>query len=61
MAFRYNQAPTDACPLYGLPDSCTYIASQCDVHNIQSIGKQHASCQLTHAAIKTVLKSVGNL
>jgi hypothetical protein len=29
LASRYGLAPTDACPLCGLPDSCTHIAGQC--------------------------------
>ena len=28
LAYRYGLAPTDACPLCGLPDSCTHIAGQ---------------------------------
>ena len=28
LAYRYKLAPTDACPLFGLPDSCTHIAGE---------------------------------
>jgi hypothetical protein len=30
LAYRYKLAPVDACPLCGLPDSCTHIAGECN-------------------------------
>jgi hypothetical protein len=61
LAFRYKHAPTDACPLCGLPDSCTHIAGQCNTHNDQLISRHNAACQLTHAAIRSAFNSGGTL
>ena len=60
-AMRYGHAPTDACPLCGLPDSCTHIAGECPAHTIQIISKHNAACQLTHAAIRKAFKGGGAL
>ena len=61
LAHRYKQAPTDACPLCGMPDSCTHTAGQGKVHVDHIISKHNAACQLAHAAIRTALKGGGNL
>jgi hypothetical protein len=61
LAYRYKHAPTDACPLCGLPDSCTHIAGQCNTHNDQFISRHNAACQLTHAAIRAAFKGGGTL
>ena len=53
LAYRYKLAPIDACPLCGLPDSCTHIAGECKSHNNQFINRHNAACQLTHASIIT--------
>jgi hypothetical protein len=52
-------APTDACPLCGLPDSCTHIAGQGSSHTSHIISKHIVACQLTHAAIRTAFKGGG--
>jgi hypothetical protein len=56
LAYRYGLAPTDACPLCDMSDSCTHIAAQCSQHNNHIISKHNAACQLTHAAIRTAFK-----
>ncbi len=61
LAFRNKHAPTDACPLCGLPYSCTHIAGQCKTHNDQLISRHNAACQLTHAAIRSAFKGGGTL
>jgi ribonuclease HI len=61
LAYRYKHAPTDACPLCGLPDSCTHIAGQCNTHNDQFISRHNAACQLTHAAIRAAFKGGGTI
>jgi hypothetical protein len=61
LAYRYGLAPTDACPLCGLPDSCTHIAGQCSHHNNHIISRHNAACQLTHAAIRTAFKGGGTI
>ena len=61
LAHRYGLAPTDACPLCGMPDSCTHIAGQCKHHNNHIISRHNAACQLTHAAIRTVFKGGGTI
>ena len=55
---NYKLAPTGACPLCGLPDSCTQIAGECPP---QQPTKHNAACQLTPAAIKTVVKDGGTI
>jgi hypothetical protein len=59
LACRYKPAPTDAYPLCGLPDSCTHVSGECKTHNEQFINRRNASCQLTHAAIRTASKGGG--
>jgi hypothetical protein len=54
--FRYKHAPTDACPLCRLSDSCTHKARQCKTYNDQFITRHNVSCQLTHAAIRIAFK-----
>ena len=61
LAHRYGLAPTDACPLCGLPDSCTHIAGQCSHHTNHIISRHNAACQLTHAAIRTAFKGGGTI
>jgi ribonuclease HI len=61
LAFRYKHAPTDACPLCGLLDSCTHIAGQCKTHNDQFISRHNTACQLIHAAIRSAFKGGGAL
>jgi hypothetical protein len=61
LAFRYKHAPTNACPLCGLPDSSTHILWQCKIHDVQCINRHNAACQLTHAAIRTAFKCGGTL
>ena len=53
LAYIYKLAPTDACPLCGLPVSCTHIAGECKSYNNQSISRHNVACQLTNAALKT--------
>ena len=54
--YRYKLAPTDAYPLFGLPDSCTHIAGECKTHNNQFISRHNAACHLTHGGIRTASK-----
>ena len=61
LAHRYKHAPTDACPLCGMPDSCTHITGQCEEHTDHIISRHHAAGHLTHAAIRTAFKGGGNL
>ena len=61
LAFRCKHAPTDACRLCELPNSCTHIAGQCKTHNDQFISRHNAACQLTHAAIRSAFKGGGTL
>jgi len=61
LAYRYKLAPTDACPICGLPDSCTQIAGECKTHNNQFIGKHNTTCQLAHASIRTAFKGGGTI
>ena len=61
LAYRYKLAPTDACPLCGLPDSCTHIDGECKSHNNKFISIHNASCQLTHAAIRTAFDGGGTI
>ena len=53
LSYIYKLAPTDACPMCGLPDSCTHIAGECKSHNNKFISRHNAACQLTHEAIGT--------
>ena len=59
LAYKYKLAPIDVCPLCGLPDSCTHIAGECKSHNNPSISRHNASCQLTHAIIRTAFGGGG--
>ena len=61
LAYRYGHAPTDACPLCGLPDSCTHIAGECRFQKDHIISKHNAACQLVHAAIRKAFKGGGTL
>jgi hypothetical protein len=61
LAYRYGLAPTDACPLCGLPDSCTHIAGECSQQTNNIISRHNAACQLTHAAIRTAFKGGGTI
>jgi hypothetical protein len=61
LAYRYKIAPTDACPLCGLPDSCTHIAREYKSHNNQFISRHSATCQLTHAAIGSAFNGGGTI
>ncbi len=61
IAYRFKHAPTDACPLCGLPDSCTHITGQCKEHNDLRILRHNAACLLTHAVIRTMFKGGGIL
>ncbi len=42
-------------------NSCTHIAGDCDKHNDQFINRHNATCQLTHAAIRSTFKGGGTL
>ena len=48
---RYGPAPTDECPLYYKPDSCTHIARECPSHKTLTISRHNAACQLIYAPI----------
>ena len=61
IAYRYGLATTDACPLCGLPDSCTHIAGECSHQTNNIISRHNAACQLTHAAIRTAFKGGGTI
>jgi hypothetical protein len=61
LAYRYKLAPTDACPLCELPDSCTHIAGEYKTHNNQLFRIHNATCKLTHAVIRTAFKGVGTI
>ncbi len=61
LAHRYGHAPTDACPLCGLPDSCTHIAGECDRHHPHRISRHNAACQLIHATLRKAAKGGGAL
>ncbi len=61
LAYRYKLAPTDACPLFGLPDSCTHIAGEYKTHNNHFISRHSAACQLTNAAFKTASNDRGTM
>ena len=39
LAQRYGHAPTNACPLYHKPDSCTPIAGKCPDHEALRINR----------------------
>ena len=39
LAYRYGHAPSNACPLCGLHDSCTHVAGECPAHKSQIISK----------------------
>ena len=58
---KYKLAHTDACPLCGLSNSCTHIASECKTHNNHFIRKHSAAFQLNHAAMRTALKGGGTI
>ena len=61
LACTYKYAPSDACPLCGLHDSCTHIAGQSKTHNDLILSRHNAACQLPHAAIRSVFKGGGTL
>jgi hypothetical protein len=61
LAKIYGHAPTDACPLCHLPDSCTHIAGECRFHKNLTISRHNAACQLVHAAIRNAAKGGGAL
>jgi hypothetical protein len=61
LAFRYKHAPTGACLICGLPDSCTHIAGQNKTYNDQFISRDNAAGQLTHTAIRSACKGGGTL
>ena len=56
LALRYGHAPTDACPVCGLPDSCIHIAGECDRHHPHRISRHNAACQLIHATMRKAAK-----
>ncbi len=60
-AYKYGLAPIDACPLRGLPDSCTHIAGECPHQTNHVISRHTAACQLTHASIRTAFKGGGTI
>jgi hypothetical protein len=61
LAYVYTLAPTDACPLCGLPNSCIHIAAgECKTHN-KFMSKHNATHQLTNATMRTALKGGGTL
>ena len=61
LAYRYGHAPSDACPLCGLPDSCTHVAGECPAHASRIISKHNAACLLTHATVRKAFKGGGAL
>ena len=61
LALRYGHAPSDACQLCGLPDSCTHVAGECPAHTDHIISKHNAACQLTHPTIRKAFKEGGAL
>ena len=61
LAKRYGHAPTDDCPLWHRPDSCTHIAGECPDHEAMRISRHNAACQLIHAAIRKTSKGGGAL
>ena len=61
LAYRYGHAPSDACPLCVLPDSCTHVAGECPAHASQIISKHNAACLLTHATVRKAFKGGGAL
>ena len=61
LAKRYGHAPTDECPLYHKPHSCTHIAGECKDNEALRISRHNAACQLAHAAIRKISKGGGAL
>jgi hypothetical protein len=61
LAMRYRHAPTDACPVCRMPDSCTHMAGACPDHEALRISRHNAACQLVHAAIRKTAKRGGAL
>ncbi len=61
LAYKYKLTPTDACPLCGLPDSCTHIAGEYKAHTHKFISRHNVACQLTYAAITTAFKGGGTI
>jgi hypothetical protein len=58
---RYRRAPSDACPLCHMPDSCTNITGECPDHEAMRISRHSAACHLVHAAIRKTAKGGGAL
>ena len=61
LAKRDGHAPTDECPLYYRPDSCTHIAEERKANKNLAISCHNAACQLIHAAIRNSTKGGGAL
>jgi hypothetical protein len=61
LAKRYGHVPTDECPLYHRPDSCTHMAGECKAYKNHAISRHNAACQLIYAAISNFAKGGGAL
>jgi hypothetical protein len=56
LAHRCGYAPTDECPLYHKPYSCTSITGECPDREAHRLSRHIAACQLIHAAIRKTAK-----
>ena len=52
LAKRHGHAPTDACRLCGMPDSCTHIGGECNGSNGLFIKRHNAAVQLVRAMVR---------
>jgi hypothetical protein len=58
---RNGHAPTDDCPLCGLPDSCTHIDREFKENKANFTSQHNAACQFIHATIRKATKVSGAL
>ncbi len=61
LVLRYKRAPTDVCPLFRCPDSCTDIDGECLAHFGYIINRHITACQLVFATIGGALYNATNL
>ena len=53
---RCGHAPTNECPLWHNPDSCTNIAGECPYHKAFTISQHESACHLIPASIRKTVK-----
>ncbi len=61
LAYRYKLAPTDACPVCGLPASRTHNAGNADLTTTKFINRHNVAWQLTHATNNTAFTGGGTI